>query len=80
MIKGDAHLLSFVAQEADAGPLQQLDLPREARVVCVYRGDEFLWPDSSLRLRADDEVVLLTHTRHLESLRVQWTLRGVQEA
>jgi len=79
MIKGDAHLLSFVAQEEDAGPLQQLELPREARVACVYRGSEFLWPDSELRLKADDEVVLLTHTRHLESLRAQWTLRGVQE-
>lgn len=80
MIKGDAHLLSFVARKEDAGPLQQLELPREARVVCVYRRGEFLWPDSDLLLKMDDEVVLLTHTRHLEHLRAQWTLRGVQEA
>lgn len=80
MIKGDAHLLSFVARDEDAGLLERLDLPREARVVCVYRGTDFLWSDSDLELRADDEVVLLTTTRHLESLRAQWTLRGVREA
>ena len=61
MIKFGARVFTFIAADAQAGPLADLDLPQRTRVVCIYRGDEFLLPDPETKLKADDEVVLITH-------------------
>jgi len=72
MIKGDARLLSFVVAEDAAGKVGDLPLPLEARVICVYREDELLWPVDDLGLKHGDEVVLITTSRHINSLRERW--------
>lgn len=73
MIKHDARAFSFVAREQDARHVAGLDLPPETRVVCIYRKDEFILPHEGLRLKAGDEVVLITHTKQLSQLEERWS-------
>jgi len=72
MIKGDARLLSFVVGEEAGQKLGELPLPLEASVICVYRDDELLWPVEDLTLERGDEVVLITNSKHIDSLRQRW--------
>lgn len=71
-IKGDARVFSFIARAEDEGPLAELELPEDARVMCVYRDNAFLLPAPEDALRAGDEVVLITHIRHLAALEQRW--------
>lgn len=68
MIKHDARVYTFVADEEDAVSVAELSLPADTRVVCIYRGDEFLLPAEDTRLKVDDEVLLITHSRELATL------------
>ena len=68
MVREDARVLDFVVDDDTAGPLSSLDLPEQTRIVCVYRDGEFLVPDGDTRLEDGDEVVVITHRDHLESL------------
>jgi trk system potassium uptake protein TrkA len=72
LIKGEARFFSFVAEEKEQGPISELPLPEAARVICFYRGQEFHLADGASKLRAGDEVVILTHSRHLGELRERW--------
>ncbi len=74
LIKGEARFFSFIASSDDEGPVQDLALPDEASVVCLYReGEEFELADPETKIEADDEVVILAHSRHLETLTERWT-------
>ncbi len=68
MIRDEARVFSFVARTDQTGPLSDVDLPKKTRVVCLYRDGEFLIPDDDTRLKADDEVVLITHRENLDVL------------
>lgn len=68
MIKGDARILSFVAKERQAGKLGELGLPTGARVAWYYRKGEFLLPEPDGTIKPDDEVILITHRKHLDEL------------
>ncbi|HSO06494.1 MAG TPA: TrkA family potassium uptake protein [Pelomicrobium sp.] len=68
MIRGDARVFAFVVESDQERPVTELDLPKEARVVCVYRGGKLLLPDEETRLKTDDEVILITHRDHIEAL------------
>jgi len=72
MIKAEARVFSFVAREEDARPLAELDLPDKTRVICIYRDEKFLLPEDDDRLKPGDEVVLITHSRHLAALAERW--------
>jgi trk system potassium uptake protein TrkA len=72
MIKAEARVFSFVAREEDARPLAELDLPDKTRVICIYRDEKFLLPEDDDRLKPGDEVVLITHSRHLPALAERW--------
>ena len=71
-IKKDARLFDFVARPADEGPIEHLDLPKEARVICYYRSDAFHHANPDDSLRAGDEVVILTHAAQLPELQERW--------
>jgi len=60
MIREEARVLSFVVHEAQQGSIAELNLPAQSRVVCVYRNHKFILPDDDLRLKVDDEVVIIT--------------------
>ncbi len=72
LIKGEARYFSMSAGEEEAGTVGDLDLPEQARVVCLYRGDEFILAEQDTRIEKDDEVVILTHRKHIPELRKRW--------
>ena len=77
MIKGDARLFLFVASAEEADTLvHELQLPAMARVVCIYRNGEFIWPGMDVKLKDDDEVVVIAHSQHLEALKSRWGHQG----
>jgi len=68
MIRDEARVFSFVVQEAQKGAIADLQLPAQARVVCVYRDDNFILPDADLHLMPNDEVVMITRSDGIEKL------------
>ena len=64
--------LTGVAREEDARPIGELALPDKTRVICIYRDEKFLLPEDGDRLKAGDEVVLITHARNLTALAERW--------
>jgi len=68
MIREEARVLSFVVHEAQQGSIAELNLPAQSRVVCVYRNDKFILPDDDLRLKVDDEVVIITDRESVAAL------------
>jgi trk system potassium uptake protein TrkA len=72
LIREDAAVFRFVASEADAVPVAELGLPRDTRIVCLYRDDRFTLPEQVHRLQAGDEVILIAGSDRLEELRERW--------
>lgn len=72
MIRDEARAFSFVTREENTGPIKNLDLPRDCRVVCLYRDDKFILPDEDTTLKTGDEVVLITHWKNIEELSKRW--------
>lgn len=68
MIRDEARVLSFVVREEQQGSIADLKLPSHSRVVCVYRDNSFILPDAHLRLKVDDEVVMITSSDSVEEL------------
>jgi trk/ktr system potassium uptake protein len=73
MIKAEARVFSFVARAEDAKPISELELPDSTRIICLYRDQKFLLPGDDDRLKAGDEVVLITHGRNLPALAERWS-------
>lgn len=74
MIKDEARVLSFVVREEETGPLADLELPEQCRVVCFYRDGRFTLPRDDTVLKDGDEVVLLLHSRHFAELTERWSV------
>lgn len=69
VLRGDVRFFVISVGDGEAGPLPELDLPDETRVLYGYRDGELLLPSEDLRLKAGDDLVLLTTSRHLKKLR-----------
>ena len=76
MIKGEARVFFFVVTDKDAVAVADLDLPAETRIICCYRDDKFTLPHPEDKLRAGDEVALITHSRNLPALEARWGNRN----
>ncbi len=76
MIRDDARAFSFIARKEDEVPVQDLDLPTTARVICIYRGERFIVPDDRTRLSENDEVVIITDRKDLQALEERWVSKG----
>ncbi|WP_041603550.1 potassium channel family protein [Thioflavicoccus mobilis] len=72
VIRGDAAVLSFILGEDDAGPIDELGLADRARVVGLYRDEQFHLPRARQKLQAGDEVILITYRDEAERLRERW--------
>jgi len=68
MIRDEARAYSFVVRDEHTGPLRELPLPGQARVICIYRDDRLILPEADTALKSGDEVVLLTYRERLEEL------------
>lgn len=69
IIKGEARVFSFVVNETLQGAIAELDLPQDTRLLCIYRGADFLLPEEDMKVKKDDEVVLITHSKQIPVLR-----------
>lgn len=74
LIKHDTRFFSFVTRPEDAVPIEELDLPDQARVICVYRKNALLLLEPKDILKEDDEVIIITHSKNLPILEKRWTL------
>jgi len=72
MIRGDARFFTFVAREEEEGEIRSLQLPGEARVICLYRGRDMIIARSSTEVRKGDEVIVLTRSGSLGELQDKW--------
>ena len=68
LIKGEARCLMVKIDKETKGKVADLDLPEEARVICIYRDEQFMLADPETSLHIDDEAIVLTHSRHLAEL------------
>lgn len=71
-IRGEVRFFPFVAREEDAGPVENLDLPSDSSVICLYRGEGFIIPKPGTKIAKGDEGVVITHSRNLPALRERW--------
>ena len=76
MIKDEARVFSFIARAEDAGPVKDLDLPPAARACFYYRDERFALIEPDTRLIPGDEVVIITHGKHLPALFERWGIRS----
>ena len=69
LFKGDARLFSFRAGPSEEGEAAGLDLPENARAICLYHEEHFVVIGGPTPIREGDEVVILTDAKHLHALR-----------
>lgn len=72
-IRGEVRFFPFAARDEDVGRVEELDLPSDARVICIYRKDGFIIPEPDTKIAKGDEGVLITHSRNLPALREKWS-------
>jgi len=73
VIKNKARFFTFVAGEEEKDKTAaELKLPKDARIICFYRQDEFNLADPESKLKEGDEVVILTHSHSLDALQKRW--------
>jgi trk system potassium uptake protein TrkA len=72
MIRDEARVFSFVAHEGDIGDIRDLALPKQSRVIIIYREENFILPGAEDKIRDGDEVVIITHRKNLQELKERW--------
>jgi trk system potassium uptake protein TrkA len=68
LIKDEARVFSFVVEAENEAEMSSFDLPDECQVICLYRNGKFIIPNANFSFKAEDEVVILTHSRNLSYL------------
>jgi len=68
VLRGDVRLYVISVDEHEAGPLSELELPPDTRVLYGYRDGELLLPEDDTNVEAGDDLVLLTSSKHLDRL------------
>ena len=68
-VQGELRFFTVCTGEDEAGPLGDMNLPEDVRVVAVTRGNESMFPADDLDLKADDEVLLLASETSIDDLR-----------
>lgn len=71
-IRGEVRFFPFVARDEDVGRVEEIDLPSDARIICLYHQNGFVIPNPDTKVSKDDEGVLITHSRNLPALRERW--------
>lgn len=68
LIKGEARFLMIKIDKQTKGRVNDLALPEEARVICLYRDEVFRLTGPETDLHVDDEAIILTHSKYLADL------------
>lgn len=69
----DARLVSFVLGKEHEGRIEDIDMPGNSRIVCLYREDELIFAAPDLELEKGDKVVALARTEDADALSKQWS-------
>ncbi len=76
VLKEEARFFTLIAREEDAVSAAELELPSEARPICYYRDGKFFHADADTQFAKGDEIVILTHSKHLPSLQERWQAKA----
>lgn len=79
ILKGDARFFTFTAGEKDAVDIDELGLPKEARVVFYYRDGIFHFVDNDTKFRKGDEVVILTSSNNIPDFNERWYPKNINQ-
>lgn len=71
-IKGEARCFSFVLESKEVRTVADLELPAGAKTICYYREEQFHLADEESTLQQGDDIVILTHSENLRTLRERW--------
>ena len=69
LIKGEARCMMIKIDQDSRGKVKDLQLPEEAKIICLYRDEKFRHANADTALKVDDEAIILTHSKHLSELR-----------
>lgn len=72
VIKGEARFFTFTVDKEKGMSVADLDLPKNARLICYYRDGRFSLADDTTKLRKGDEMVVLAHSEVVGDLRERW--------
>jgi trk system potassium uptake protein TrkA len=75
MIKDEGRVFSFVARSEDEGSVNKIAMPGQLRIICLYRNDQFVFPDEDTEIKQGDEVVAITRQEFLSQLQDRWAVR-----
>lgn len=71
-IRDEARIFSFVLPEDFEGDTGTLALPKDTRIVCIYRQEQLIIPADDTKLAANDDVVVIAHRDSLPELEEKW--------
>ncbi|MDY0212486.1 MAG: TrkA family potassium uptake protein [Desulfuromonadaceae bacterium] len=74
-IKYEARFITVKITASTKGKVSSFDLPKEARIIGIYRDNEFLTPEPDTNLQENDEALILTHSKHLAELTERFALK-----
>ncbi|GJL48775.1 potassium channel family protein [Candidatus Nitrospira salsa] len=79
VLKDEARFFTFIVKNEDATTVVDLKIPEESRVICYYRDGRFNFADDEMTLKVGDEVIILTHSKHLQTLKDRWVPKQTKE-
>ncbi|MDY0189990.1 MAG: TrkA family potassium uptake protein [Desulfuromonas sp.] len=68
LIKFEARCIMVAITKENQGKISTFDLPKEARIIGLYRDNKFIIADQDTTLQENDEALILTHSKHLPEL------------
>lgn len=80
VIKDEARFFTLIAKEEEAVAAKDLELPREAKIICYYRDGKFHHADEETTFRKGDEIVILTHSKNMPALQERWRPKPAGES
>lgn len=78
LIKGDARIFAFVAQDNDEFAISELDLPDDSQVIFFYRNEKLILPAPETALKKGDEVIIIARSDALPKLEERWGQAGLK--
>jgi len=79
LLRHDARFFTFTAGKQEARTAAELDLPADARIVLYYRDEKFHFVEKDSKIKKDDEIVILTHSKNLPELNERWNPKQVEK-
>jgi trk system potassium uptake protein TrkA len=76
MLEAGLRVATFHVGATDAGPLEELELPKDTRVIALIRDDVAKITEADTKIEADDFIVVLTHEDALEELEERFESRS----